>query len=247
MSITLITPVWNNAETVTDCIHSINRQTLKCQHIIVDGGSTDGTLAIIEQHRARDAIVVSGPDEGMYDAINKGLRIATEEIVGVLNSDDSYANDEILAKVSTAFADPSIDACYGDLLYVERDNTKKVVRNWKSGEYNRKKFYNGWMPPHPTFFVRRKLYEEYGGYRLDMGSAADYELMLRMLLKHKLRTTYIPEVLVRMRNDGMSNTSLKNRLKANRKDKQAWHVNQLQPKPWTIIAKPVRKLGQWLH
>jgi glycosyltransferase len=246
MQITLITPVWNNVDTIADCLRSIYRQSEPCQHIIVDGGSIDGTLEILEKEKAPDAILISEPDKGMYDAINKGLNLTTGDIVGVLNSDDFYADDTVLAKVAGAFSNLQIDACYGDLIYVDRTDTSKVVRNWRSGEYDRKKFYNGWMPPHPTFYLKRTHYEQHGGYRLDLGSAADYELMLRMLLKHRASAAYIPEVLVKMRNDGMSNASLKNRLQANRNDRAAWRINRLKPRPWTIASKPLRKMGQWL-
>ncbi len=245
MSITLITPVWNNASTIRHCIHSINSQTQSCQHILVDGGSTDGTLEIIENEKMADAILISEPDQGMYDAINKGIALATGEVIGVLNSDDFYADEFVLEKVAKAFEDQAIDASYGDLLYVDRDDTSKVIRNWRSGDYKRERFYNGWMPPHPTFFLRKKLYEKFGGYRLDLGSAADYELMLRMLLKHEANAAYIPEVLVHMRNEGMSNASFKGRIKANRNDRNAWRVNDIQPRPWTLVAKPLSKLGQW--
>lgn len=245
-SITVITPVFNSADTIADNIRSINGQTVDCQHIFVDGGSTDGTLEIIKRERRRQDIVISEPDKGMYDAINKGIERAGGEIIGVLNADDKYPTGDVLGRVVEAFTDPLVDACYGDLYYVDRGNTDKVVRNWKSGEYKRSKFYNGWMPPHPTFFTRGSLYEKHGGYRLDMGTAADYELMLRLLLRHEARAAYIPAVLVHMRNDGMSNASLKNRLWANRFDREAWRVNGVSPRPWTLAVKPLRKAVQWL-
>ena len=245
MSITIITPVWNNVDTIAHCIGSINAQAERCQHILVDGGSTDGTLAIIEQQKASDAVLISEPDQGMYDAINKGLKLATGDIVGVLNSDDFYPTNDILTQVEQVFSESAVDASYGDLHYVDKVDTAQVVRNWRSGDYKREKFFGGWMPPHPTFFLRRRLYEEHGGYRLDMGTAADYELMLRMLLKHEAKAAYISQVLVHMRNDGMSNASLKNRIKANRNDRHAWRVNNITPRPWTLIAKPLGKLGQW--
>ncbi|MFC1579113.1 glycosyltransferase family 2 protein [Pseudomonadota bacterium] len=245
MSITLITPVWNNTETIGHCLRSIAEQTVPCQHILVDGVSTDGTLEVIRQHQGSNTLVISEPDKGMYDAINKGLKHATGDIVGVLNADDYYPTADVLQLVSEAFADQAVEASYGDLLYVDREDTDKVIRTWKSGEYQRDRFYSGWMPPHPTFFIRRSLYERYGGYRLDLGSAADYELMLRMLLKHAANAKYIPRVLVHMRNEGMSNASLKNRIKANRFDRQAWRVNGIKPRPWTLLAKPLGKLGQW--
>jgi len=245
MSITLITPVWNNAATVGHCLRSIAGQTEPCQHILVDGGSTDGTVAVIEAQRKPDSVLISEPDRGMYDAINKGLARATGDVVGILNADDFYPTNDVLERVAETFADPAVEASFGDLLYVEREDSTKVVRTWKSGQYRRQKFYTGWMPPHPTFFLRRALYERHGGYRLDLGSAADYELMLRMLLKHRANAVYIPRVLVHMRNEGMSNASLKNRLRANRFDRQAWRVNEITPRPWTLIAKPLGKLGQW--
>lgn len=245
MSITLITPVWNNAATIGHCMRAIAEQTISCQHILVDGVSTDGTLEVIEAQRGPNTLVISEPDQGMYDAINKGLKHATGEIVGVLNADDYYPTSDVLQLVEDAFSDKSVDATYGDLLYVDREDTSKVIRTWKSGNYKREKFYAGWMPPHPTFFIRRSLYEQYGGYRLDLGSAADYELMLRMLVKHGAHAAYIPQVLVHMRNEGMSNASLKNRIRANRFDRQAWRVNEITPRPWTLVAKPLGKLGQW--
>lgn len=245
-AITIITPVRNNAETIQHNIRSIASQNVPSQHILVDGVSTDDTLEIIQRQQSPGSIIISEPDKGMYDAINKGLKHAKGEIVGILNADDYYPTDKVLALVQETFTDLDIDACYGDLIYVDRLNTDKVVRNWRSGHYNRRKFYTGWMPPHPAFFVRRKLYERFGEFRLDMGSAADYELMLRMLLKHQVNTAYIPQVLVHMRNEGMSNASLQNRIRANRFDRQAWRVNGIRPRPWTLLAKPLRKIGQWL-
>jgi glycosyltransferase involved in cell wall biosynthesis len=245
MSITLITPVRNNASTIGHCLRSVAGQSVGCQHILVDGASTDGTLEVIERHRGADTLLISEPDGGMYDAINKGLSLATGEIVGVLNADDYYPTDDVLVQVADAFANPVIDVTYGDLLYVDRDDSSRVIRRWNSGPYRQDRFYAGWMPPHPTFFIKRALYQQYGGYRLDLGSAADYELMLRMLLKHNANAAYIPRVLVHMRNKGMSNASLRNRLRANRFDRQAWRVNGLKPRPWTLAAKPLGKLRQW--
>jgi len=143
------------------------------------------------------------------------------------------------------FEKQNIDSCYGDLLYVDKNDKNKVIRYWKSSEYKHGKFKQGWMPPHPTFFVRRKIYEKYGYFNLALGSAADYELMLRFLVKHRITTAYIPEVLVKMRIGGKSNSSLRNRIRANRMDRMAWKVNDLKPYPWTLWMKPLRKIGQY--
>ena len=156
-------------------------------------------------------------------------------------------DDRVLERVAGVFENPSIEACYGDLVYVKaltRDS-KQVLRYWKSGPFHPDKFKWGWMPPHPTFFVRRSVYEKYGLFNLDLGSAADYELMLRFLFKHRIKVAYIPEVLVCMRAGGVSNASVKNRVNANLMDRKAWEVNGLKPYPWTLFLKPLRKLPQW--
>ena len=215
------------------------------EHILVDGASSDGTMAIVERYGDHFARVVSELDAGIYDAMNKGLALAEGDIVGLLNADDFYPADNVLATVVAAFESDAIDASYGDLRYVAADDETRTVRYWRAGPYRRERFYHGWMPPHPTFFVRRELYEECGAYRLDLGSAADYELMLRFLLGHRVRAMYIPEVLVHMRAGGASNRSVAARWRANRNDALAWKLNGLRPRPWTVLAKPLRKLGQW--
>lgn len=266
-SISIITAVYNGAATIADCLESVNVQTVPVEHIIIDGGSTDRTLDIVRAAAGPSSKIVSEPDNGIYDAMNKGIRHATGDIVGILNADDFYAETDVLAKVAAIFADPMVEACYGDLVYVkesgegrrakgERDKQLSVachrsriqiVRYWKSGEFKPDKFYWGWMPPHPTFFVRKSVYERYGAFNPDLGSAADYELMLRFLLKHRVNVAYISEVLVHMRTGGVSNASLKNRLRANQMDRLAWEVNGLRPYPWTLLMKPLRKLEQWIR
>lgn len=263
MKISIITATYNASTTITDCLQSVASQTHPAEHIIIDGASTDNTLDIV-RNLCPHARIFSEPDQGIYDAMNKGIALATGDIIGILNADDFYASPDVLVKVAAVFEDPSVVACYGDLVYVRGPVEAKtaeggvspeftfhpspftVVRYWQSGSYSVDKFYLGWMPPHPTFFVRRSVYERYGAFRLDMGSAADYELMLRLLLKHGLQTVYIPEVLVRMRVGGASNETLTSRIKANRMDRRAWEVNELRPYPWTLLCKPLRKIGQWL-
>lgn len=246
MKITIITATFNSASTVRGTLNSVAQQKYQpIEHIIVDGLSGDNTLDIVREfpHVAR---VVSEKDHGIYDAMNKGLKLATGDIVGILNSDDFYDNQEVLSQVMAAFNDPSVDVVYGDLQYVKKNNVYVVTRNWKSGRYKRKYFYYGWMPPHPTFFVRRKIYEAVGFFNTDLRSAADYEMMLRILVRYNASASYIPRVLVKMRAGGMSNASLKNRLRANREDRKAWTLNELKPFFFTTWLKPMRKIIQFI-
>lgn len=245
VTVSVITATYNSAVLVSSCLTSVQSQTTPIEHIIIDGGSKDATLETVRSfpHVAK---VISEPDHGIYDAMNKGIALATGEVIGILNSDDFYADSQVLERVAQVFADPAVDSCYGDLQYISPDATK-VVRHWRAGQMHEHSFYWGWMPPHPTFFVRRSVYERFGLFNLNLGSAADYELMLRFLVKNRITTAYIPHVLVKMRTGGASNASLKNRLKANAMDRKAWSVNGLKPYPWTLFAKPLRKIGQFFR
>ncbi|MGV6851227.1 MAG: glycosyltransferase family 2 protein [bacterium] len=243
MKISIVTPSYNSAETILSCLDSVKTQTLSCEHWVIDGGSSDHTLDLIKD---RNVKLVSEPDQGPYDAMNKGVEKASGDIVGILNADDFYRSSDVLAEVERAFNEQEIDACYADLCYVDYHRTDKIVRYWESGAYYADKFKWGWMPPHPTVFIKKELYQKYGGFNLDMGTAADYELMLRFCVKHKMKMYYIPRVFVHMRVGGISNNSFSSRFKANRSDKDAWSINQLKPYPWTFIAKPIRKLPQWI-
>jgi len=219
---------------------------VEVEHIVIDGGSQDGTVEVVKKFGDDIAVFLSEPDKGIYDAMNKGLKIARGDIIGTLNGDDFYAHRNVLAKVASVLADSSCASCYGDLVYVERNNPQKTVRRWRSGPYDYRKFYWGWMPPHPTFFARRAVYEKYGCFNLQLGTAADYELMLRFLVKHRIAAQYIPDVLVKMRMGGRSNVSLRSRIDANKNDRLAWHVNDLKPYPWTLTLKPLSKIGQFI-
>jgi glycosyltransferase len=243
-SISVVTVARNAAGTIRDCLRSVASQSAPpVEHLVIDGASDDGTC---EAARAAGVHVVSEPDRGLYDAMNKGLARATADVVGFLNADDVYAAPDVLARVADALSDPAADACYGDLEYVDGADASRVTRRWKAGPYDVARFRWGWMPPHPTFFVRRDVYERLGGFDLRFGSAADYELMLRFLVRHRIPARYVPSVLVRMRTGGVSNRSLGNRVAANRMDRLAWKANGLTPLPWTGVAKPLRKLGQFL-
>jgi len=247
MKISIVTAVLNGEKTIGHAIRSILDQTHKeIEHIIIDGGSTDGTLRVIEGYHPYPGRVLSEPDRGIYDAMNKGIALASGEVIGILNADDFYKHGGVLAQVAKVFEDPALDSCYGDLDYVDSADTSRVIRRWQAGPHRPESFYWGWMPPHPAFFARRKAYQTYGGYNLELGSAADYELMLRFLLKYRITTTYIREILVCMRTGGVSNISLTNRIRANRMDRKAWRVNGLKPYPWTLWLKPIRKVGQFV-
>ncbi len=219
---------------------------LPIEHIIIDAQSSDNTLKIINMHCGKNTRIISEPDKGIYDAMNKGISLAVGDVIGILNADDLYTHSDVLQQVATIFEDASIDCCYGDLDYVDSVDVKHIVRRWHSGDYKPELFYRGWMPPHPTFFVRRSLYEQFGTFRLDMGTSADYELMLRFLLKCGARVAYLPDILVKMRTGGASNASLRKRLQANRMDRKAWDVNGLKPYLWTLYLKPLSKLTQYI-
>ncbi len=247
MKLSIITVVLNNRAVIKGCIESVLNQTYRAiEYIIVDGGSTDGTSQVIEEYHGGISKWISEPDLGIYDAMNKGIRMASGDVIGILNSDDFYPHPEVLSKVANVFLQCSNDSCYGDLDYVDSVDIGRTVRSWRAGNFLKSRFYWGWMPPHPTFFVRRIVYEKYGTFNLKVGSAADYELMLRFLVKHKVTAAYIPETLVKMRTGGVSNASLKNRMRANRMDRKAWEINGLKPFPWTLWLKPLRKIPQFI-
>lgn len=245
MKISIITIAFNSEETIEETIQSVIAQDYSnIEYIVIDGGSTDGTMSIVEKYLDKLAVVVSEPDKGIYDAMNKGVSLATGELIGILNSDDIYANNSVVSSIVTKVADN--DSVYADLVYVDRNNTDKVTRYWKSGEYKLGLFRKGWMPPHPTFFLKKKCYDEFGTYNLSLKSAADYELMLRMLHKNKISVVYLPEVITKMRVGGQSNVTLMNRLKANKEDRLAWKINNLKPGLFTLSMKPLRKITQFI-
>ena len=245
MKISIITATYNSADTIRDTLRSIQQQDYPyIEHIVIDGGSTDDTLRIVNEF-PHIASAISEPDKGIYDAMNKGISLCTGDVIGILNSDDIYADQHVLSDVAKMFHDPKVQASYADLQFVQRDDINKVVRTWKAGSYSKKSFYYGWMPPHPTFFVRKEVYEKAGLFNIELHSAADYEFMLRVLLKHLMPAAYINRVTIKMRMGGISTASLKNRIKANMQDRLAWKINQLTPLPFTMYLKPIRKLGQF--
>jgi glycosyltransferase len=246
LKISIITVTYNSSATIADTLKSIESQHYKnIEHIVVDGKSTDNTVEIIQSfpHVSK---WVSEKDAGLYDAMNKGLQMATGDIIGILNSDDVYAHENVLENVVKHFESGEVDTLYGDLHYVNPNDLNKTVRVWRSGNFKRSNFNFGWMPPHPTFFVKREVYQEVGLFNLSLKSAADYELMLRILYKYRFNAAYLPEVLVKMRAGGVSNGSIKKRLRANKEDRLAWKMNELHPYFFTLYLKPLRKVFQFI-
>lgn len=211
VEISIITAVWNSEATIESCLDSVAAQDwTHREHILIDGLSTDRTLELVRASPHTLAAVVSEADHGIYDALNKGLALARGEVVGFLHSDDFYANPGVLTRVAEAFADPEVCAVYGDLDYVLKADTTKVVRHWKSSAFEFKRLRRGWMPPHPTLYVRREWYRRIGGFDTSYRIAGDYHSVLNLFTQPLFRAVYIPDVLIKMRTGGESNRSLKN-------------------------------------
>lgn len=247
LTISVITAVFNRVDTIDHVLASIQAQTwTQIEHIVIDGVSTDGTLQVLETNRDRLAVLVSEPDSGIYDALNKGLSLASGDIVGLMHSDDFYADERVLERVAETFADPAVDAVYGDLDYVAKDNPSRIIRRWRSGAYSRNKLAWGWMPPHPTLYLRRRVIDEWGVFDTRFRIAADYDAMLRYLAQGKIRLAYIPEVLVKMRVGGESNRSLSRILLKSREDYATLRRNGVGG-IGALIWKNLSKLPQFLE
>jgi len=243
--ISVITVTYNASATIGRCIESvINQKYPNLEYIIIDGGSKDKTLEVIGKYRDQISQVVSEPDKGIYDAMNKGIKRATGDIVGIINADDLLADDEVISAVAAAFDATDTDVVYGDLDYINADD--QVLRKWRSGNYKHGLFNWGWMPPHPTFYAKRELFEKYGFYKLDYGTAADYELMTRFIHANRLKTHYVPKVLVKMMQGGVSNQSFGNRMNAWSNDLKAMRNNKIAFPLLAIVLKPFRKLSQFV-
>lgn len=247
MKISIITVCYNSATTIQDTIDSIASQTYPdIEHIVVDGGSRDTTMDMVRA-APRVSKYVSEPDRGIYDAMNKGIAMATGEIVGTLNSDDFYMHEKVLERISEVFSNPSVDACYADLIYVRQEDPASVVRYWQSRPFRPGLFKRGWMPAHPTFFVRRKLYEELGGFDLEFKLQSDFELTMRYLELFRINSVYLPEILVKMRVGGASNQSVRNVIKGNIEAYKACKKNHLGVSPLFNLYKIISRLPQFFR
>ena len=244
--ISIITVVYNSCNTIKDTIDSILSQDYpNIEYIVIDGASSDGTIDIVKQYSKNIKYFISEEDSGIYDAMNKGIKAASGDIIGILNSDDFYPNNFVLSNVAKTFKIKKCDAIYGDLVYVNSEDTSKIERYWQAGIYSTAKIKNGWMLPHPTFFVKSSIYHRFGFYDTDLEKASDYEMILKLLYKHNISVSYIPMILVKMRSGGASNSTIFDRLKANKEDSLAWTKNQLNKPMFIRVKKPLQKVLQF--
>jgi len=246
MKVSIITATYNSEAFLEQTILSVLQQTYpNIEYIIVDGGSTDGTLEIINKHKSKLSHFISEKDDGIYHALNKGIALATGDVIGFLHSDDFYISDTVIEHIVNAFATKNTDAVYANLYFIDKNNTEKITRKWQSGDYSPNSFVNGWMPPHPTLFIKKEVYKIFGAFNLEFKTSADYELMLRFIHKHQIKLAYLNEFIIKMRIGGQSTASVNNRVKANLEDRKAWEVNGLKPKFYTLWLKPIRKITQF--
>lgn len=252
MKVSIITTAYNSGATIRQTIESVLSQDYRdIEYIIIDGASTDHTMLIVSEYGNRISCVVSEPDAGIYDAMNKGIRMATGDIIGILNSDDVYADDRVLADVVQCFESAKVDAVFAGLCFVKPDNLDAVVRIWKGSAYSSGAFRRGWHPAHPTFFVKRMVYERFGIFDLSFSVSADFELMLRLIEKHRIPTYFLDRIIVKMRMGGLSTGSLKNILKGNWNILRAFKKNgiypsvlypflRIMPKVWNMLKMKLK-------
>jgi glycosyltransferase involved in cell wall biosynthesis len=242
---TIITVTYNAAKTVEDTICSVLSQTYPdIEYIIVDGASNDGTLSIIDKYRGRISRVISEPDNGPYDAMNKGIALASGDIIGLLHSDDMYADINAISRISEPFNNENVDSAFGDLVFVDKKNTEKITRYYRADDFSVNRFAYGCMPPHPTFFAKKECYKKYGAFKADYRISADFELVARFLLTNRISYRYVPEVIVKMRMGGMSTRNLKSNIILNNEILKACHENGINTNIFKIYSKYITKLSQ---
>lgn len=245
LKISVITVCFNSEATIGHTIQSVNQQTYpNIEHVFIDGASQDSTLTVIERESRRDRLVVSEPDNGIYDALNKGITAATGDVVGFLHADDFYADSDVLKKITRSFSSPGIAGVYGDLQYVSQSDVTKVIRRWQTREFSPRRLRRGWMPPHPTLYVRKSFYERIGLFDTRYHIAADYFSILQLFSDPTFRTIYIPEILMKMRTGGTSNRSLNNIIRKSCEDYDALRRSGVGGS-LTLALKNLRKIGQF--
>jgi glycosyltransferase involved in cell wall biosynthesis len=243
LKISIITVVWNNAATIKDAIDSVLTQTYEnIEYIVVDGASTDGTVEIVQSYGEKIDKFISEKDNGLYDAMNKGIALASGDVVGILNSDDFYIDEFVLEKVVKEFEEKGVDSVYADLVFVKPDDLTKSVRYYDSSYFSPDKFAYGWMPAHPTFFVKREIYEKYGLFKTDYKIAADYELLTRFLAKNRITYSYLKEPIVKMRMGGASTSGIKSNYILNKEIIRACKENGIYTNWWMVLSKYPKKI-----
>jgi glycosyltransferase len=247
MKITIITATYNSADTIADCIKSVNNQTcINVEHIIIDGNSKDNTLEVIKSIPNRVAKVISEPDKGIYDALNKGIDLSQGDIIGFLHSDDRLSSVSALETIQQKFKETNADILYGDLFYVSQSDSDKVLRYWKSQSFHEKLLHQGWMPPHPTVFMKKKVYDSYGRFDANFKISADYDLMLRVFKDSSLKKIYLPEVITKMRLGGASNKNIRSLICKSKEDYQALKKNRFKHPLSIVLLKNLSKIPQFL-
>lgn len=245
MKVSIITATYNSEKTILDTLKSLEQQTYgNIEYIIIDGASKDNTLDVIKQSCTHVTTVISEPDKGIYDALNKGIQAATGDIVGFLHSDDLFAYPDAVKDIVEQLKNSDCGALYGDLQYVSKDDTDNVIRLWKSGSYSKAKLKNGWMPPHPTFYMKRELYQKFGLFDLSFKIAADYDSLLRYLWSNEVKMTYLPKVVMKMRVGGASNRSVKHIIQKTKEDISALKNNNIFW-PSALLIKNFSKIPQF--
>jgi len=246
MKVSIVTTTYNTGKTVEDTIKSVLSQTYPdIEFVIVDDESTDNTMEVVNKYKDKVSKIVEAEHSGIFGNLNKGVELATGDIVGILNSDDFYVSNDVIETVVNEFKETGVDCVWGDILVVDKDDTNKVIRNWKSSSYREGEYQKGWHPPHPAFFAKREVYKKYGLFRTDLWTSADYESVLRILEKNKASSSYISKVLTKMRAGGQSSMGIYNWVRGNIGAYRAFKLNGLKINPLFIIRKPLYKLSQF--
>jgi glycosyltransferase len=250
MNISIITATYNSAETIQETIESVLSQNdCDIEYVVVDGQSNDGTLDIIKKNESRfngRMQWISEPDKGIYDALNKGIRLVTGDIIGFLHSDDVFASPSVINTIQEVFEKTNADVVYGDLIYVDKMNPEKVLRYWRSQPFSSSLLLRGWMPAHPTVFMKKEIYEQHGGFDLSFSISADYDFLLRVFQDNSLRSVYLPQVITKMRLGGTSNKTIRNIVIKSKEDYWALRKNGFSHAGWILAMKNISKLTQFL-